>query len=126
MKRTTWMLAVAVALFGTGCGARYPDDCKGVELTDPWKGLGLGVSEGRVCSSDGKKAEVLFPGDDQAKWFGAFETSLVGAGYAKDNCSSGYCVYKKDKKSPYVQMIKSDRSDGKRKWVKLSLIWQGA
>lgn len=115
-----------IAAGATGCGAKYPSDCKGGELAEPWKGMGFVTEEGRVCSSDGKKAEVLFPGDDKAKWVGAFESSLTSAGYAKDNCSSSYCVYKKDKKSPYVQMITGDRKDGKRSYVRLSLILQGS
>jgi hypothetical protein len=120
---TTLALLLAAA---TGCGAKYPSDCKGAELAEPWKGMGLVTEEGRVCSSDGKKTEVLFPGDEKSKWVSAFESSLDRAGYAKDSCSAGYCVYKKDKKSPYVQMITGERKDGKRSFVRLSLIMQGS
>lgn len=130
MKTTKNKVAVLAALTllgvaSTGCGAKYPSDCKGAELAEPWKGMGFAIDEGRVCSSDGKKTEVLFPGDDKSKWVGAFESSLGSAGYAKENCSAGYCVYKKDKKSPYVQMITGERKDGKRSFVRLSLILQG-
>ncbi|MCC6523786.1 MAG: hypothetical protein IT373_14105 [Polyangiaceae bacterium] len=120
-----WLWTLGLAVTSLACGPKYPSDCKGAELGEPWKGLGLRVEEGRVCSADGKKAELLFPGTDEARWAGAVEQQLVAAGYPKDSCASGYCTYKKDKKSPYVQMIKGERSDGKRKWVRLSLVWQG-
>lgn len=125
MKKLLGLSAcVALAVAAMGC-AKYPSDCKGVDLGEPWKGIGLKTEDGRVCSSDAKKTEVLFPGDDRAKWVSAFESSLGAAGYAKDDCTSSYCTYKKDKKSPYVQMLMGERKDGKRTFVRLSLIMQG-
>jgi hypothetical protein len=118
MKRVIVLMAVPLfCLLMTGCGKKYASNCKkAVELTEPWAGLSLPVSNGRVCESSRKDAKIQYVSKDTSKWRDAYDQAFQDAGYEKQDCKSGYCIYTKGKASR-VQVIVSSIS----RWVNVTI-----
>jgi hypothetical protein len=109
-------LILGLASLLAGCGGKYSSSCKkAVELTSPWSSFGFPVSDGRVCESGTKDAKIQYISKDADKWRAAYEDKMLGAGYEKKDCKSGYCVYAKG--TSRVQIIVSSMD----RWVNVAL-----
>ncbi|MFO0567171.1 MAG: hypothetical protein U0263_15990 [Polyangiaceae bacterium] len=88
--------ALTLSLLLACGGGTYSPSCKrAVDVTAPWTGLRLPVSEGRVCSSTPTRLEVQFTKGNREKWAGAFESALLGEGFSKKSCASNYCSFER-------------------------------